>query len=381
MAKEKSININIKNTNVIKDKPKRKRRRRIKKQNLLNSDKKVLSNPYQYPMQTFITPPMNFNTNEEAKKYAKNYLLLKNDSEDANKNNLLLLEDKKEDSDKNNLIIPKDSTTNNKKQSKIIYKKNSISQRPINYTYKGLMSIKTIYELKRAMKLKDPSISDTVLDKINGVNKPEAIISFLSHINNTPSKTKTQNNEEKKEATLDKQNEPIITLPPSTIKKPKTNNKNENNIIYNKDELKQKKMKELRELYHNKFPKDHLKKKIIKDDLINLFLQKEEKSNYNTPVKQFDDENIIYDNSDNEINPNSNHLLESIKHINKKSEKKLHFKSPLNKYSKMIEPPEYDDDPTLNDLIKTGIEQFGYTPEKSRGISYFVKNNILNSEP
>lgn len=394
--KEKNIHINIKNTNIIKDKPKKKRRRRTIKKSQLN--KTILGNPQQYPnnQPIIITQPQPIYNNDEAKGYSKNYLLLKNEPEDANKN-YLLLKNEPEDTNKNNLLLnngtedkKQEPDKNIKKQSKITYKKNTFSQRPINYTYKGLMSIKTIYELKRAMKLKDPSIPDAALDSINSYNKSDAVRAFLNHLDNKPSPQKTNNN-----------NQPIVTLPPSTIKtEPEINN---NVINYTKEELNKMNKQEIKDLFNINFPKVDYNKKITKTNLINLFLEKQKKlnhneENYNTPVKFQDQtattqgENIMYDTiyDDNQIPTYNNPLLELIKNndknlkknlkkINKETENKLQFESPLKKYSKMIEPKNieseiYDDDILINDLIKTAMKKYNSTPDKT---TEYIKNDPI----
>ena len=400
MAKEKSININIKNTNVIKDKTKRKKRRRTKKQNLLNSDKKVLSNPYQYPMQTFITPPMNFNTNEEAKKYSRNYLLL-NDKEDANKNNLLLLEGKKDDNDKNTLLL-----------GKPMQLKNNLSIKPVKYTYKSLMGVKTLSQLRNIMKNKAPDIPNEVLDEITNLNKGKAVLAFLKHIG-TPMKSN-----------IEEINEPTITIPETpkpkklskvVIKKSSKKMINQPNELkiekFTKNDLQNKTIKEIKDLLNINYPKLNYSKKLRKEQLINLFIQQENNDeSFSTPKKDINssiiNDETIYDNDNNLITPHSNHLLESIKDINKNLKKNLKkinkekakstqdkdpydfypneqefkIKSPLLKYSKMIESPTYDDDPVTNDLlnslIKTGVEKYGYTPEESRNIASIVKNKL-----
>jgi len=393
--KEKNIHINIKNTNIIKDKPKKKRRRNKKPLSKLN--KTMLGNPYQYPSNQpiMITPPQPiYNNNDEAKRYSKNYLLLDDKEPEENKNNLLLLEDKKDDNDKNKLLL-----------GKPMQLKNNLSIKPNKYTYKSLMGVKTLSQLRNIMKNKAPDIPNEILDEITNLNKSKAILAFLKHIG-TPMKN----------TNIEEINEPTVTIPETP--KPKKLSKivikkSSNKIIkqpekYTKDDLQNKTIKEIKDLLNINYPKLNYSKKLRKEQLINLFIQQENNDeSFSTPEKDINssilNDETIYDNDNNSITPHSNHLLESIKDIDKKLKKNLKkinkekekstqedpydffpneqefkIKSPLIKYSKMIESPIYDDDPELNDLIKFGVEKYGVTPEKSRSISSYLKNNILN---
>lgn len=305
MVKEKNINIHIKNTNIIKEKPKRKKRRRNKKKSS-KLNKTVLGNPYQYPSNQpiMITPPHPLYSNDEAKTYAKNYLLLKNEPEEGNKNNLLLKGEENE-----NLNIQ----NNNKKITIKKTPKKKTETNVYTYTYEGLMKIKTLTELRKAMKLLDPSISDSVLKKITGINKPEAIIRFLKHMNETVLKPENE--------------EPIIPPPPPPLTIKKTQYDEEPKVNNDKN----KKMKNLRELFHNK--------------------------NYNTPSKQlFKDQTATTENNNinynNAITPHTNELLESISNVNKNLKKNLQnieeekelqefkYESPIKKYAGWIQMDE-----------------------------------------
>jgi len=186
--KDKSININIHNTNILKKDKKRKRKRRTNTKKYNKKEGVSLGHPTQYknqpvvtsyPMPSFIGPQMPYN--HEAMKHAEDYI-----SPKTPRTQLLLTNGEPEtNKDRNNLLLG-DSTTSTTSTStksplkiKILSPVKKPKSAPVQYTYQGLMKVRTLKELKALMKAAMPDIEDSLLNKITNKNKAIAIKQFL----------------------------------------------------------------------------------------------------------------------------------------------------------------------------------------------------------
>ena len=190
--KDKSININIHNTNILKKDKKRKRKRRTNTKKYNKKEGVSLGHPTQYknqpvvtsyPMPSFIGPQMPYN--HEAMKHAEDYispktprtqLLLTNGEKEPekNRNNLLL-----GDSTTSNPVTTTSTSTKSPLKIKILSPVKKPKPGPVQYTYQGLMKVRTLKELKALMKAAMPDIEDSLLNKITNKNKAIAIKQFL----------------------------------------------------------------------------------------------------------------------------------------------------------------------------------------------------------
>ena len=190
--KDKSININIHNTNILKKDKKRKRKRRTNTKKYNKKEGVSLGHPTQYknqpvvssyPMPSFIGPQMPYN--HEAMKHAEDYispktprtqLLLTNGEkeQEKNRNNLLL-----GDSTTSNPVTTTSTSTKSPLKIKILSPVKKPKPGPVQYTYEGLMKVRTLKELKALMKAAMPDIEDSLLNKITNKNKAIAIKQFL----------------------------------------------------------------------------------------------------------------------------------------------------------------------------------------------------------
>lgn len=190
--KDKSININIHNTNILKKDKKRKRKRRTNTKKYNKKEGVSLGHPTQYknqpvvtsyPMPSFIGPQMPYN--HEAMKHAEDYispktprtqLLLTNGEKEPekNRNNLLL-----GDSTTSNPVTTTSTSTKSPLKIKILSPVKKHKPAPVQYTYEGLMKVRTLKELKALMKAAMPDIENSLLNKITNKNKAIAIKQFL----------------------------------------------------------------------------------------------------------------------------------------------------------------------------------------------------------
>jgi len=186
------INIVIHNSSGGKKKSKSSRQRKSGVENPHTYYTGVLSS-----VQPHIQPaPYPNPSNDEAKSYAKRYLL--NDAETNQPSAVKMITNGENDNTHSELThtpiehpkTPIKLTNTPSKKHTPIKQKKTPTKRVQLYSFESLIKIKTLKELKQLMKSAMPSIPDETLGKLTNKNKKEAIETFLNQLNGkSPKKT------------------------------------------------------------------------------------------------------------------------------------------------------------------------------------------------